>query len=494
MRGRSVVLLFVLFGVFACALGFYVLHLAPTTTWGDSAGHHHAMDKPLSVGARGYPLFVLLERAFRAFPTDDPWYNANLLTAVLGALALVAIFAVIRRLTSGITAAVAGTIAFGVAHSVWSYSVVTEVYTLNWLIIALMLLLLLRFRDGDPYALPLLLFVAGIGLGHHRLLGFMALPFFVFVGLHRRRLTRRMIVLGAVALLVGALPTLILFVRELSGGVGFGELLHFYLTGGISKSLFNLDPGIYAKSTGLFLAYLALNLLGAALPLALLGGAVLARRDRGVFALLALTFALYAGFAIGYRHHGIWVAYTTHAYLPLAILVGVGTEAFLNRFVASRRTMAFVTLALLFAVPFVAYRSSPAVLRALDLRPFAVVDADRFHRWYLDPDQSRDRTAYETAVAILDRVPPDAHVLGDWGIVAVLRLVQHHEGRNPEVGLHLAEGRRLTTWLDEVGDSRPVYLTHFIHYPPVLRASGYRLRAVEDGLPLYRILPEEAPR
>ena len=44
------------------------------------------MDRPLDVGARGYPLFVLLERALRGFPTSDPWYNANLLTALLGAL------------------------------------------------------------------------------------------------------------------------------------------------------------------------------------------------------------------------------------------------------------------------------------------------------------------------------------------------------------------------------------------------------------------------
>jgi hypothetical protein len=287
---------------------------------------------------------------------------------------------------------------------------------------------------------------------------------------------------------------LVLSARELAGGRAPGDLVRHYLTGGITKSLFNADPAAFADSSLLYLAYLVLNFLGLALPLIAVGAVVLLRRDRPAAGLLGLVFAIYAVFSIGYRHHGIWVAYTTHGFLPLAVLVGVGSETLLGRPRRRRTALSVALLVALVALPYAAYRTAPTLLRATGIRPFRVADPDRFHRWYLDPDQSGNREALETARAILDAVPDDADVVGDWGVVAVLRLVRDTEGRNPDVAVHLVGPLDVPAWLASIRGSRTPFLAHFPHYPARLGVAGYRLVEVRAGLPLHRIVPVEDGR
>jgi Protein O-mannosyl-transferase TMEM260-like len=475
--------------LFAGTLAFYVVHLCPTTTWGDTAGLHHAVDRPLSVGARGYPLFILLERLVRGFPTDDFFYNANLLTAFLGALTVVTLYAAILKLTTSPFAAACGAVSFGVAHTVWTYAVITEVYTLNHLVMAAMLWLLLEFRDGKRWALPLLLLIAGLGTGHHRLLGFMAVPVLLFVGIYWRRLTPGIVIASLLTFVMGAAPLIVLLDRALTEGMPPGKLAWFYLTGDISKSLFNADPGDFVKSAGLYGAYLAFNFVGPAILLAVAGFVSLFRLDRVVLAVLAIVFLMYSIFSIGYRHHGIWVAYNTHSFLPVAVLVGLGAAAWRRRFSGAAAPTVAVLLLATAIVPFATYRLLPSILDRLEARPFNVVDSARFHRWYLDPSKQGDTSAPDTARAIFAAVPDDAIVLGDWGVIALLRLIRDHDGLSDSIRLDLYGGQRLDRRLDRLGPSRPIYLVHFPYYAPHLSAQRYGLVPLGGDLPLLRIEP-----
>ena len=82
----------------------------------------------------------------------------------------------------------------------------------------------------------------------------------------------------------------------------------------------NADPAAFARAVPEFLAYLAYNFPSPALPLAAVGIASLARHQRSALALVGTTLVVYGAFAAAYRHHGIWVAYTTHAWLAVAVL------------------------------------------------------------------------------------------------------------------------------------------------------------------------------
>jgi hypothetical protein len=470
-------------------LAFYAWHLCPTTTWGDPAGLHDATSRPLGTGARDYPIFLLLLRAAMALPLGDPFVGGNLLTALFAAAAAGVLVLVVHRLTGAVVPAVTGALAFGLAHTPWTYAVVTEVYSLNHLFLALWLLLLLRLRDGDAGALAPLLLTAGLATAHHRLLALFVLPCLVFLLPRLRGLDRRHVRNGLLALVLGLLPLAWLAGRQLLAGAEPGSVLDQYLTGGIRKSLFNPDPVAFAKSSVLFLAYLVLNFPGPALLLALVGAWTIRRRDRTVAWLLALTFLVYAVFAIGYRHHGIWVAYASHAFLPLAVLAGVGADVLLRRLGGARWARVAVP-AVIALVPALLYPALPPLLRAAELRPFRTPDADAFHRWYLDPSQRGDTAARDTGRAILDALPPDTVLLGDWGVASVLRLLQHREGRRPDVLIVLHGGENRTSWVRE-HEGRPLYLAHFPYYEPRFTAEGRRLRRDPSGLPLHEIVPTE---
>jgi hypothetical protein len=480
--------------LFAGTLAFYVVHLGPSTTWGDSASLHRAIDQPLGIGARGYPLFVLAERLVRSFPTNDVFTNANLLTALFAALAVVAIYGIVLRLTRRPSAAVCGAVSFAVAHTVWTYAVITEVYSLNHLVIAAMLWLMLEFRAGRRWALPALFLIAGLATAHHRLLGFMALPVLLFFALHLRRMTPRLVLACAAAFLAGATPLIVLALRALDAGAAPADLARLYLTAGTSKPLFDADPAALARGTGLFGAYLAYNFVGLALPLAVAGVVSLWRRDKPAFALLATVFLAYAVFAIGYRRHGIWVAYGTHAYLPVAVLVGLGASACLRRVRGSRAMAAGALVLATAAAPIAVYATLPAILDRLDARPFRVVDAPAFHRWYLDPARHGDPAPPETARAILAAVPDDAVVLGDWGVIALLRLLHERDGGPATLRLALYGGEPCDARLDRLGPDRPIYLVHLPWYAPTLDTERYVLEPVDGGLPLLRVRPRGGGR
>ena len=111
--------------------------------------------------------------------------------------------------------------------------------------------------------------------------------------------------------------------------------------------------------------------------------------------------------------------------------------------------------------------------------------------WYLDPSARGDTLAVDTARGILEAVPEQSVVMTDWGVAAVLRLLQRREGLRPDVQVLYDDRDRPARLRTE---ARPVYLAHIPFYPPQLRAEGFRLEGVREGLPLFRIRPEEDAR
>src|SRR5512134_402146 len=137
------------------ALGWaYASTLAPGVTWandGADSGDLIAATATLGVAhPTGYPSYLLLARLFQLIPLGDLALRSTIFSALAAVLAALCVYLIVywmedegrstnERLTRVVSAAGAA-LAIGLAPGFWSQAVIAEVYSLNALFIALMLL------------------------------------------------------------------------------------------------------------------------------------------------------------------------------------------------------------------------------------------------------------------------------------------------------------------------------------------------------------------
>jgi len=160
-------------GVFAAFFLLSIFQAAPSVTTGD-AGEFAAAAAVLGVAhAPGYPLFVLLAKAFGVLLPLGTWaYRTNVLSAVCGSAALAVLSDALRRLGAGRTACLGAAAVLGLSPLWREQSAVVEVFALHLLMAALLLWIVAAAGErllapGPSAALGL---VFGIGLGDHQTL------------------------------------------------------------------------------------------------------------------------------------------------------------------------------------------------------------------------------------------------------------------------------------------------------------------------------------
>lgn len=158
---------------------FYLPTMAPGLTWanhgsdgGDliSAAYTNGIPHPT-----GYPVYLVLADLFQALPLGSLAYRTNLLSAIAAMLASLCIYFIVEGATrrmdligswvSGLVAA----LAFGLSPIVWSQAVITEVYTLHALFVALTIYLLLDPQSHAAWMRRkfILGLVLGLAVGNH---------------------------------------------------------------------------------------------------------------------------------------------------------------------------------------------------------------------------------------------------------------------------------------------------------------------------------------
>ncbi len=170
--------------VFAGFFALGVVQAAPSVTTGD-AGEFAAAAAGLGVAhAPGYPLFVLLAKAFgTALPLGSWAYRTNLLSAACGAAALALLGDALRRFGAGRAARLGAVLILGLSPLWRELSAVTEVFALHLLCAALLLWIVAaageRLLEPGPSAALGLVF--GLGLGNHQTLA-LILPALLLAG------------------------------------------------------------------------------------------------------------------------------------------------------------------------------------------------------------------------------------------------------------------------------------------------------------------------
>jgi hypothetical protein len=126
----------------------YRATLAPGVTWANGGGDSGDLITAAAVlgvaHPTGYPSYLLLARLFQAIPIGDLAYRTTLLSVAAALGAVLAAYALVRRLLGGrghaaTFGAASGALALGVSPLFWSQAVVAEVLTLNALCVVALL-------------------------------------------------------------------------------------------------------------------------------------------------------------------------------------------------------------------------------------------------------------------------------------------------------------------------------------------------------------------
>ena len=200
---------YLIFALFFC---FFLWSLSPTVSVGDSgelisASYNLGIPHP-----PGYPLYILIGKAFTFIFLGNIALRVNLLSAFFAALTAVMIYFAtdefIRRIyfdypgkTKKLAEkreiysansdplqfeclcflpAIFSSAIIGISLTFWSNSIVAEVYALNAFVVSLFFLIVLKLgKDIKIRSLSLMAFLFGLGLGNHHTL-LLIVPFLIF--------------------------------------------------------------------------------------------------------------------------------------------------------------------------------------------------------------------------------------------------------------------------------------------------------------------------
>jgi len=164
-------------------LAVYLATLAPGLTWANGGSDGGDLIAAAATGGvphpTGYPVYMLVAGLFQLLPVGSLAFRTNLLSMVSTVAAAVLVSETVwRSLRDGtrvnrILAGCAAGAAFGLAPLVWSQAVITEVYALHGLFVALLVYLVVTGEGGRKASLGIGL-ALGLAVGNHVLAVLMA--------------------------------------------------------------------------------------------------------------------------------------------------------------------------------------------------------------------------------------------------------------------------------------------------------------------------------
>jgi tetratricopeptide (TPR) repeat protein len=436
------------------SLATYVLTLAPTVTLVDS-GELIVAARSLGVAhPPGFPLYVLLAHLATLLPIGNIAVRVNLASAIFAALAIavVALLAAEMLLGTDVQSTARKTparprnaeqpeIGSGLAwlpvitaalllafsRTLWSYATVAEVYTLNTLLIAMVLLLVFRWRydvmtspnlttDRRLYAAA---FFFGLALGVHHVTVGLTLPAIALL-VYRTRpqvFRSKAMIFATLWALAGLtvyayLPLAAARAPLLNwGDPRTLQRFWWHITGRQFQAYFSLSPVSVGSQLATFASFARREFgppwLPAALGLSLAGSYALFRRDRTMFWFLLLVIAADVMYASTYEIAEDKAAYFLPAFLAIILAAGCGARFLIHVASATRsRHASQVIGATLLLVPVVALAAN-----------------FRFN------DHHRDFIAHDYVDNILETIQPGGMLLTlDWQVYSPMlyvRTIEH---------------------------------------------------------------------
>ena len=400
----------------------------------------------------GYPLYLLVNKAFTLIPIGSVAYRANLLSVAAAAAAVgVAVLILVRLGVRPVIAAGAG-LALAFTGTLWQEATFSEMNGLHLLLVALLLHRALVWRaERRPRDLLLGALLAGLCVSNHGL-AITVVPFVILFVLvdARRELAASpwLLVRAAAGFALGLLPYLWLPLRA---SFGPPEVYAPFLTW---NGFFGHVSGAQFRSDMHFLSLDSVNAAWVAMPkvvehlvttsnvvfvaLGVVGLAVLIARDRWFGLLLAILGVVNVYFYANYL--GDLSHYLLVSWLILAIGLGICAEMVVRALVGRVGPRAAAVAWAILLVPLV-----------LGVSNFAA------------NDQSDNIDGERFTEQVFAALPPNAVLVTYWDALTPLSYKHCVEGVAPGVTLRAYDSKALVTCdpavqpLTEIARTRPVY-------------------------------------
>lgn len=439
----------------------------------------------------GYPFQVLLHFAWSQVPLGSVAYRLNLLDALLAAGAVGAVAGLARAAGAGPGASALAALSLGLGELWWSQAVRGDKYTLNGLFLALVLLVLLRWR-AHPSAerLATLALVYGLSLTHHRSMLLVAPA--IGVGLllwgWRPWPLRRLLV----PLLLALLPLLLYAYVPWAGARGLppgswpvdtpAAFAEFLLDRGYTSQLrpdaafggrLGEEARVLLRSFGPLGALLGLVGLLVSLVRSWRLGLVLLLAFVPQ-AILGASYLLESNYEIP-RH---WVFFLP-GFLIWAIWLALGLDTMLgwlgSRSPAGRLHIVGAVLCVVLGVQAGTAWSRPAVMLIRSEAGAETLDAWR-------QDLQRSPLAERFGRLALTNAAQNAVVVCDWEQATVLWYLQRVEGQRPDLTIRYPIERLDATLAEARASGRAVYISRTL---PGVESRG----VISSAGPLLHVAP-----
>lgn len=413
--------------VFLVSLFFYLITLAPTIFDGLDSIEYTTSAYRLGIPhSTGYPLYLILGKAFTYLPFGDVGYRINLMSAVFAAATSMLVFKISLMLTRRAIPSLAAALFFSFSYYVWFLAVRAEVYTLQAFLTAFIIFLWFRWEaSGNRKLIYGAAFVWGLSFGNHMTIGLLgpAFSYLLLRGLFTRTIRWRdvalvpLLVAFGFVLIYAYLPWRYLAdatPNVLGTYTGNGEFVRVDLTSweGLRWTLtgreygqlfFAYDiPGFFDQF-GEYLKLLYGNFLSIGLLPGLVGLIYLAFTRRHQFTVLFLAFGFYLFFLVNYGAFDKETMYIP-TYVIWAVFMGVGL-AYISNLLEKYRTGVHLSLG---------RRLGKAVARipwqtALLLLPLGALLIN-----FSYADVSSEKNVKEDYREFLETVDPDALILAGY--------------------------------------------------------------------------------
>ena len=401
-------------------LSSFLLHAftaARTVTFSDSGDFLMAVACLGNCHAPGYPLFLISAKVFSwIVPIGSLAFRVSLMSGLFASLTACLIYWIVFRMARSRIGGIVAGIAFAFSFTFWYQTVIPETYAMGAFLIALMIVLILRWerlvhegnkRSGNN-TLALLAFVFGLSMtsGFTLLFILPALIFFALDTDYRQLLTLRNLLRMGAFFVLGLLPFLYEPVAAFRGPIyNYGDpstmvrwyhhVSLYYVRGG----LFGYPWQLYGARIGRYFGSLTTEF-----PyffwLAAIGLVVIfvRRRKYGFFLTLLFLFTMFAAVSYNQLESVLRAHFYYPSYLVIALLIGFGAAwiaGVVKKWAASKDRLLAVSAVALIAVLLVGWTCVAIPVH------------------YSKVDKSHYDYARVMALLMIDKAKPDGIILTD---------------------------------------------------------------------------------
>lgn len=484
------------FGLFVLCLLVLLRTIVPTVYSYDSGEYAIGAARLGIIHAPGYALYLLIAHVFTLLPIGDVGFRVNLLSAVALALSAPVIYAAIAELVGDRWVALASTLTLIWSYYVWESGIRAEIYATQILTIALLgWMLALMYRRGETWRTTRHCLIAGVLFGLAVAMApetILLAPGVVAAFLALRIPMRRCIYAGSLGAVIVVITLVYFPVRyqanpvlnlagqyDSTGAFRAVDLrtpqgLYWLLRGGQFDDLFSPVPSLDHITTTA--SWFWGNYLGVGVLLGLTGIVVLWRTERGV---LLCWLAFFLPFTYFFTAYGAVDRETMFgpSYLLWNVVFAYGLRWVGQQLPQKARIALSVAL--------------PVILLVVN---FSLLDV------------SHDTSIRDHAQALLNNIPNDAVVFGNWFDIVPLQYLQMVEGQRPDVtfrNLFLFKRQALNDYLTSlatsnkpiimVGASLPILPNNLYTATPIrLALPSFDNSQIRTSVGGYRLVPRKA--